>query len=79
MPIRFSTVAANADVLGDDTDSGSSEVGTPERVADGKPTGRPAKSPQRETWRGRSEHGSPRPGEDINAAGFIKDQDASKP
>lgn len=80
MPIRFSTEAANADVLGEDTDSGSAKDGTPEpAVADGKPAGRVAGNPQHDRKRGDNADGEAKPGKDINAAGFIKDKDAGKP
>lgn len=77
---RFSTQAANADVLGDDTPSNMPD-GMPEAVgADGthrdrrsdraaKPEGKSDRSPGTEV----------KPGKDINAAGFVKDKDAAKP
>lgn len=78
MGIRFSTEAANADVLGEDKDSGNPNEGTPERAAgDGKSPDRAAGS--LEGKRGRSDDGEAKPGKDINAAGFIKDKDAAKP
>ena len=75
MPIRFSTVAANADILGDDAEiSGGPEA--PPQAADN-------------TTRERKEQGNPRiadeqraeakPGKDTNAAGLLKDKDAGKP
>lgn len=80
MPIRFSTEAANADVLGEDTDSGSAKDGTPERaVADGKSADRFTRNPQHERKRGGSADGDAKPGKDINAAGFSKDKDEGKP
>lgn len=79
MPIRFSTQAANADILGDDTDTTGTPDGMPQAVgADGTPRGRSDRKPERE---GRSPEakGEAKPGKDINAAGFIKDKDAGKP
>jgi hypothetical protein len=80
MPIRFSTEAANADVLGEDADTGGTPQGMPKAVgADG--TTRPHFS--RSTPRGSSSSDSPgseaKPGKDINAPGFVKDKDSSKP
>ena len=70
--IRFDTVAANADVIGEDT-----------------PLAEPARgpgAPRPETDRrdrperdGAPASGVPKAGQDINAPGFIKDQDAGKP
>lgn len=73
MPIRFSTVAANADFLGDDAApegaredlSGAGDAGT---------TGSDHRAARREPREGEA-----RPGKDINSAGFIKDKDSSKP
>lgn len=73
MSIRFSTVAANADVLGEDTpaDSPPGETGA----------GQAARDIERESrHRGQGAGAeSATPGKDINAPGFIKDRDASKP
>jgi hypothetical protein len=78
MPIRFSTQAANADFLRDDETAGASE-GMPQDVRpDGKPREFPPRKPERE-GRPPEAKGEAKPGKDINAAGFIKDQDAGKP
>lgn len=78
MPMRFSTEAANADVMGEDPQPGVPEgkrrgrargpAGTGGRSAGADP--KPA--PQRED-------AEAKPGKDINAPGFVKDKDASKP
>ncbi len=72
--IRFSTVAANADVIGEDTpmaqprrgpgdpSHGAAEPGSVRRERDGTP-----------------ESGDAKPGQDINAPGFIKERDDGKP
>ena len=81
MPIRFSTEAANADRLVDDSDAGVSSatpkaVGSDSRLrdplvrTDRMDSGRDEKSDTR---------GDAKPGKDINAAGFVKDKDAGKP
>jgi hypothetical protein len=74
MSIRFSTEAANADVLGDDTlaEGMSDEVG-----ADGTPRSRD--DPHRKGQTAAGEAGEGKPGKDINAPGFIKDKDGSQP
>jgi hypothetical protein len=85
MPIRFSTEAANADVLGDDADS-SGGPGAMPQAGGGDGRGRPhfsrstprgsspAEAPTGEARRGKDEA---KPGKDINAAGFVKDKDSS--
>lgn len=78
MPIRFSTEAANADVLGEDTAATGSPEGIPQAVgADGTPRDR-SDRPERQGRSGNAEDEA-KPGKDINAAGFVKDKDASKP
>ena len=79
MPIRFSTEAANADVLGDDADSGAPE-GMPKAVGgDGTPRQRFSRPQRGEPKSEDSSAGQVKPGKDINAAGFVKDKDSSKP
>jgi hypothetical protein len=73
--IRFSTIAANADVLGDDTPLVSEPDATRRQRRSG---------PERpEHRRGRAaaggSNGAGRPGKDINAPGFLKDGDGQKP
>jgi hypothetical protein len=76
MSIRFSTEAANADVLGDDTTT----EGTPREVgADGTPRDRGDSRPARKGQAADVESDHARPGQDINAPGFVKDRDAGKP
>jgi len=79
MPIRFSTEAANADVLGDDADTGAPQ-GTP-RAAGANAT--PRQRFSRPQYSERKAEDSPanqaKPGKDINAAGFVKDKDSGKP
>ncbi len=80
MPIRFSTEAANADVLGEDPAPRGAPEGVPSAVgADGTPRDRADRSPERESRQSTRETGETKPGKDINAAGFVKDKDASKP
>jgi hypothetical protein len=77
--IRFSTVAANADVIGDDT-----PMAEPQRTP-GAQRQRPAGHERNERGGVRRERdgapdsGDAKPGQDINAPGFIKDKDAGKP
>lgn len=75
--IRFTTVAANADVIGDDT-----PMAEPQR-APGEQRRGPARGNEPDGVRrerdGTPESGAARPGQDINAPGFIKDKDAGKP
>jgi hypothetical protein len=79
MPIRFSTEAANADVLGDDTDHGTPQ-GMPKAVdAGGRPRQRFSRPQQGERKAEDSTANQVKPGKDINAAGFVKDKDSSKP
>lgn len=70
--IRFSTVAANADVLGDDTPLARE----PDSAAR-----RPRTGPDRPEHRRGRQRGTDagKPGRDINAAGFLKDEDSKKP
>jgi len=69
--IRFSTVAANADVLGEDTPMAQPQ-GSPAPPPGGTAVPRPKRHRRRES-------GAAKPGQDINAAGFVKDQDSTKP
>ena len=77
MNMRFSTQAANADVLGEDTpdatDGLSAGVG-----ADGTPRD-PKARPQARTEPRRDGDAEAKPGKDIDAPGFVKDKDAGKP
>lgn len=77
MNMRFSTQAANADFLGEDTpdaaDGLSEDVGVDGMPRD--PTARlRARTPPR-----REREAEAKPGKDFNAAGFVKDKDAGKP
>jgi hypothetical protein len=79
MPIRFSTEAANADILGDDAETTVPPEGMPQAVgADGTPRDREGRKPERE-GRPPEAKDEAKPGKDINAAGFVKDKDAGKP
>ena len=78
MPIRFSTEAANADVLGDDADSREAPGGMP-KGADGTPRQRFSRTQQRDRSSADGAPDQAKPGKDINAAGFVKDKDSSKP
>lgn len=66
MPIRFSTEAANDDVLGEDPTPAAATEST-----------RPAPDDRDAKNNGRSNEA--KPGKDINAAGFVKDKDSTKP
>ncbi len=80
MPMRFSTEAANADVMGDDPQPGGvPPEGMPRGPA--TPTARGDKGAGAQPKRGaaRNSKDAGKPGKDINAAGFVKDKDASKP
>jgi hypothetical protein len=79
MPIRFSTQAANADILGDDAETTGAPDGMPPSVgADGTPRDRSDRKAERQS-RPPEAKGEAKPGKDINAAGFVKDKDADKP
>jgi hypothetical protein len=69
MPIRFSTEAANADILGEDTDNATAADASPQGLTDRAKRETKSSEPRSEAT----------PGTDINAAGFIKDKDAGKP
>src|SRR3954471_24368882 len=79
MPIRFSTEAANADVLGDDADSSTPERSRRAAGADGKLRQRFSRPQQGDRKSGEPQADQAKPGKDINAAGFVKDKDSSKP
>ncbi len=82
MPIRFSTEAANADVIGDDAETSAPE-GTPQAGAHARPRGRAGQAAERQRTSDeasrRPRPDEAKPGKDINAAGFVKDKDATKP
>lgn len=82
MPIRFSTEAANADVMGDDADTSAPE-GTPQAGSHARPHGRAGQAAERQRASDevsrRPGAGEAKPGKDINAAGFVKDKDTTKP
>lgn len=77
MPMRFSTEAANADVMGEDLAPGTTPEGTPP-AAGGAPRGPTARAHERGSKSRDAHEGEAKPGKDINAAGFIKDQDSGK-
>jgi len=80
MPIRFSTEAANADVLGEDADTGGAPHGTPKAAgADGTARRHFSRSTPRGGGAGDAPSGQSKHGKDINAPGFVKDKDSSKP
>jgi len=75
MNMRFSTVAANADILGEETpnSTGGPSPGSNNQRREGD-------APKRRYSRGAARQpAGGKPGEDINAAGFVKDKDADKP
>lgn len=73
MPIRFSTVAANADFLGDD----AAPEGAREDLSRSGDAGT-AGTDHRAARRAPRESEA-RPAKDINSAGYVKDKDTSKP
>lgn len=77
MPIRFSTQAANADILGDDAEIGGAREGMPR--PGGTPHERHYRTSMRESRGTATQEDAARPGKDINAAGFVKDKDPGKP
>ena len=68
MPIRFSTVAANADKLEADDESTPPQARVPRKPPERAP------APDQPDAQAQG-----KPGKDINAAGFIKDKDSGKP
>lgn len=82
MPMRFSTQAANADVMGEDAGPDSSSDTDPRTVAQGRPRSRFTRSPSPDDKGGKSgnaEDSEGKPGKDINAPGFLKDKDSDQP
>ena len=77
MPIRFSTVAANADILGDDAEITDGLEGPPQ--AGDTTTRDSAEHGDGRKPRADAQRGEAKPGKDINAAGLLKDKDAGKP
>ena len=77
MPIRFSTEAANADILGEDVDDPTAAA-APRARAPHKGDDRFERTAPRQV-RPQTSAGEGKPGKDINAAGFIKDKDAGEP
>jgi hypothetical protein len=76
MPIRFSTEAANADILGEDADdptAAAPRTRTPYRGDERFERTAPRQG------RTDTPGGEGKPGKVINAAGFIKDKDAGEP
>ena len=78
MPIRFSTEAANADILGEDADDPTLAGAAPRARAPHRGEDRFERTAPRQGRTGTSS-GEGKPGKDINAAGFIKDKDAGEP
>ncbi|GEM_PF-2032653 len=79
MNMRFSTQAANADVLGDDGNNATPEGMSDTVGADGTPRDRADRKPGPQARPGQSPDADAEPGEDRNAAGFVKDKDAAGP
>jgi hypothetical protein len=90
MPNQFSNQAANADVMGEDAQSNASPEGMTHAVgADGTPRDRSERASQGQNKGGEAKaeeaktvepkQSDAKPGKDINAPGFVKDKDASKP
>lgn len=74
--IRFPTEAANADVLGEDTPL-AQEPGAGARRAE--QARHRTDRPEHRRGRAGTQPSAGKPGEDINAAGFIKDDDGGTP
>ncbi|HEX9718541.1 MAG TPA: hypothetical protein VGA59_02325 [Ramlibacter sp.] len=82
MANRFTDQAANADVLKDD-----GQIHMPHEIgADGTPRDRSDRTPDTRGGEAKADQskaepkeGEAKPGNDINAAGFVKDKDAAKP
>lgn len=79
MSTRFSTQAANADVLGDASNNGTPEGLSDTVGADGTPRDRSDRKPGPEARSDQSPDADAKPGKDSNAAGAVKDKDAAKP
>ncbi len=73
MIIRFSTEAANADILGEDTPT----EGLPEAAVGASPSRR--SEPALRERGGATDRREAKPGQDINAPGFLRERDTSKP
>jgi hypothetical protein len=78
MPIRFSTEAANADILGEDADDPTLAGASPRAQAAPRGEDRFERTAPRQGRTGASTSEG-KPGKDVNAAGFIKDKDAGEP
>lgn len=76
--IRFSTVAANADLIDDAGPTAEPHRG-PEQQHGAAERDRHARGRVRRERDGAPECGDAKPGQDINAPGFIKDRDAADP
>ncbi len=79
MPTRFSTEAANADVMGEDPQPSSATEGKPPGPAPGESGDRSGSADAKDSKRRDPKEAEAKPGKDINAPGFVKDKDASKP
>jgi hypothetical protein len=86
MPTRFSTEAANADVMGEDAPPDGAAGGMPKAQGAGTPrerSGPPGRSQppitERQTSGGAAESGQAKASENIDSAGFVKDKDSAKP
>ncbi len=77
--IRFSTVAANADVLGEDTPLAREPDTAGRKTRAAAAQRRSPERPEHRRGRGPGKDAGGRAGKDINAAGFVKDPDATKP
>lgn len=77
--IRFNTVAANADVIGEDSPMAEPQRGPGQQRHDAAERDRQARGSARRERDGAPESGDAKAGLDINAPGFIKDKDAVKP
>lgn len=79
MPMRFSTQAANADVMGEDAGPDSVSDTAAGTVAQGRPRSRFTRSPSPDRKGGNAKDSEGKPGQDINAPGFLKDKDSDQP
>ena len=78
MNTRFSTEAANADVLGEDTPDAATEGLSAGIGADGTPRD-PRALPPADSQAKPAGDADAKPGKDVNAAGLMQEKEAGKP
>lgn len=77
MNMRFSTQAANADILGEVAPNATNATADAGADKAARPRAEPKARPR--TRGGARREDEVRPGKDINAPGFVRDRDAGKP